>query len=85
MNKTYEELPEVEKIAFCEEFIEKLYEAHDCKGIEINVMFDLAEKAGLYTKGVYGSAFSQALDNVVNVVWIHNESGDWIYSVFRLK
>ena len=85
MNKMYEELPEVEKIAFCEKFIKKQFDSFDCKGIEINVMFDLAEKAGLHTKGVYGSAFSQALDKVVSVDWIHNDAGEWIYSVFRLK
>lgn len=83
-NSKFEMLPEVKKIEACENFIKKQFEKRGCKGIEINCMFDMAERAGLYTKGIYGSVFSQALENVTTVETITNENGNYLYTVFRL-
>ena len=85
MTKTFEQLPEVKKIEYCENFIKAQFKKHDCKGIYTNLMFDMAEKAGLYIKGVYGSAFSQALENTVNVESKCDVNGNYAYSVFTLK
>lgn len=85
MTKTFEQLPEVKKIEACENFIKAQFKKHDCKGIYTNLMFDMAEKAGLYIKGVYGSAFSQALENITNVESRYDVDGKYIFSVFTLK
>lgn len=85
MTKTFEQLPEVKKVEYCENFIKAQFTDHDCKGIYTDLMFDLAEKAGLYIKGVYGSVFSQALENTVNVESRSESDGNYTYSVFTLK
>lgn len=73
------------KVEWCENFIKEQFKKHNCKGIYTNLMFDMAEKAGLYIKGVYGSAFSQALENVTNVKNEYDINGNYIYSTFVLK
>ena len=73
------------KVEWCEKFIKAQFEKHNCKGIYTNLMFDMAERAGLYIKGTYGSAFSQALENVTNVKDEYDINGNYAYSVFVLK
>lgn len=85
MNKTFEELPEIKKIEACENFIKKQFEKKSCRGIYTNLMFDMAARAGLYIKGVYGSAFSEALGNVTNVEDVTDINGNYSFSVFVLK
>ena len=85
MNKTFEELPEIKQIEACENFIKKQFEKHTCRGIYTGLMFDMAAKAGLYIKGVYGSVFSEALGNVTNVEDVTDINGNYAYSVFVLK
>lgn len=83
--KSFESLPEVKKITACENFIRKQFKKHNCKGIRTELMFEEAEKAGLYVKGVFGSVFSQALANTTTVETYADENGDFLYSTFQLK
>lgn len=66
-------------------FIINQFKDHDCEGIERECMFNMAAEAGCYTPGTYGSDFSRALSELCDVESVLNESGDWIYNVFRLK
>ena len=54
------------KITWCENWLKATFAKLPAgiTGIERNHLFDLAEKAGLYTKGTYGSEFSAALTNI---------------------
>ena len=75
------------KIEWCENFIRakfKEIEGHGT-GIYCGLMFDMAERAGLYIKGTYGSSFSQALENITNVETARNDSGAFLYHYFTLK
>lgn len=65
-------------------WIIKQFVDRDCLGIECNCMFEMAEKAGLYTKGTYGSDFSKALEQVCIVDSVLR-GNDWLYNVFRLQ
>ena len=85
MNKYYEMLPEMLKIEACKTFILETFAEKNCKGIYTNCMFEMAEKEGIYQKGIYGSAFSQALEEVTNVEARHDDNGEYIFSVFVLK
>lgn len=85
MNKYYEMLPEMLKIEACKTFILETFAEKDCKGIYTELMFDLAEKEGIYQKGIYGSAFSEALAELVKVESKYDANGDFIYAVFELK
>ena len=73
------------KTEWCENFIRKYFEKHNCRGIYTELMFNEAEKAGLYIKGTYGSPFSIALANTTKVENINDEKGNFLYSVFVLK
>ncbi len=73
------------KIEWCENFIRAQFKKHSCKGIEANLMFDMAAKAGLYVKGTYGSSFSQALANTVDCEAVPDVNGNFAYHCFRLK
>ena len=73
------------KIEWCENFIKAFFRKHNCKGVYTKLMFEAAEKAGLYTRDTYGSNFSKALENTVEVNSVQNANGEYAYSVFRLK
>lgn len=75
------------KVEWCENFIRSQFsERHyQCSGIEVNLFFYLAEAAGLWKRGTYGSPMSQALENVCTVESVLNEAGEFAYNVFRLK
>lgn len=73
------------KIEWCENFIRAQFKKHQCKGIERNCMFDMAARAGLYEKGIYGSPFSQALANTVDCEAVQDVNGNFAYHCFRLK
>lgn len=72
------------KVEWCENFIRSYFFKHQCKGVYTKLMFEAAEKAGLYEKNTFGSAFSQALENVTTVDNIYDTNGDYAFSVFRL-
>ena len=75
------------KITWCENWLKKTYEKHPFPGggIERNLLFEMAAKAGLYTPNTYGSEFSTAIGNVgLKVETICDENGDFLYHSFKL-
>lgn len=72
------------KVEWCEDFIRAFFKKHNCKSVYTKVMFDAAERAGLYTKGTYGSSFSKAVQSVTDVECVRC-NGEFAYHVFRLK
>jgi hypothetical protein len=69
------------KVEWCENWLKKTFKKlpEGMTGIERNLLFKMAEQAGLYIKGTYGSPLSQALSNLVTVHYTDN------YSYFQLK
>lgn len=49
------------------------------------VFFKMAADAGLYENGTYGSPMSEALANLTTVEAIHDEEGNFLYHIFRMK
>jgi hypothetical protein len=72
------------KVEWCENFIRAYFKKHNCKGVYTKLMFEEAEKAGLYVKGTYGSSFSEALSRITKVVDNYDINGDYAYSSFEL-
>jgi hypothetical protein len=72
------------KVEWCENFIRAYFKKHNCKGVYTKLMFDEAEKAGLYVKGTYGSPFSEALSRITKVVDNYDINGNYAYSSFEL-
>ena len=78
------------KVEWCENFIKARFKKHlaylgSNAGIERNLMFKMAEDAGLYERGTYGSPFSKALGNVCTVHERCDSDGNFCYHFFRLK
>lgn len=69
----------------CRMFIINQFRSHKCTGIERNLMFKMAADAGVYTPGTYGSDFSRALSELCEIEYRYNESGKWVYNIFKLK
>lgn len=78
------------KQEWCEAWITHLFtkpviEGKPVEGIRTGLFWELAEKAGLYEAGTYGSPMSKALEKLTIVETIKNEKGEYAYSVFKLK
>ena len=78
------------KVEWCENFIRAAFTKHmppqlKNPGIEVNYFWTLAERAGLWVRGTYGSPMSIALDNLCDEENIHNEDGTYLFSAFVLK
>ena len=74
------------KVEWCKNFIIKTFEKlpEGITGIETNLFFEKAEKAGLYVKDTYGTPISKALSELTIVDTI-TYNGEFCYNVFRLK
>lgn len=74
------------QVEWCKNFIKASFDKipFENGGIETNLFFKMAEKAGLYIPGTYGSPMSQALSEMVKVEPISDENGNFLYNVFRL-
>ena len=73
------------KVEWCENFIKAKFKDKNYKGIYRDLMFEMAEKAGLYVKDTYGSPFSEALMNICNVECAYDLNGNFAYHYFVLK
>lgn len=78
------------KVEWCENFIRAAFTKHmppqlKNPGIEVDYFWTLAERAGLWVRGTYGSPMSIALDNLCDEENIHNEDGTYLFSAFVLK
>ena len=84
LKEYYEGVPEVIKIVVCKTWIIEQFDNLGTEGIETETMFRLAERAGLYHAGVYGSVFSNALSEICKVVSRCDDNGRFLYNVFEL-
>lgn len=79
------------KIEWCKNYIASAFLKHHAfkdnpeAGYEINCFWKMAENAGLYIKGTYGSPMSFALDEMCNVEIISDDDGNYLYTAFKLK
>ena len=53
-------------------------------GIEVGCFWEMAEKSGLWVRWTYGSPMSQALSEMTKVEIVQDDSGNYLYGVFRL-
>lgn len=74
------------KIEWCENWIKNKFAKHPFPngGIETSLFWDMAEAAGLWVRGTYGTPMSEALSKLTKVETIYDEDGNFLYSVFRL-
>ena len=74
------------KVEWCEKWIKSQFEKLPsfANGFETNHFFDMAEKAGLWVRGTYGSPMSIALGEMTIVETVHDENGNFMYHAFRL-
>jgi len=75
------------KITWCENWLKATFAKlpKEITGIERNHLFDLAAKAGLYTKGSFGSELSEALSNIgIKVRDVRGSNGEFAYYAFYL-
>lgn len=74
------------KVEWCENFIRSVFGKipFESGGIEVNCFWDKAERSGLWERGTYGTPMSEALQKLTKVEIISDESGNYLYSVFRL-
>jgi len=75
------------KVEWCENFIKAQFAKipFENPGIYTELFWNLAEAAGLWERGTYGSPMSTALENLTEVEAVHDSDGEFIYHVFRLK
>lgn len=78
------------KVEWCENFIKARFTKHHAfpgsnAGIEVGCFWKMAEASGLWEPGTYGSPMSEALAKLTKVETIHDDRGNFLYHVFRLK
>lgn len=69
----------------CRNFIRKAFRNGEIKGIEVGCFWEMAAKVLLYIPETYGTPMSDALEEMCTVESVLNDSGEFIYNVFRLK
>jgi hypothetical protein len=74
------------KVEWCKNWIKHAFQKlpFENGGIEVNCFWDMAEKAGLWVRGTYGSPMSKALGELTKVETIQDENGNFLYNVFKL-
>jgi len=74
------------KVEWCEEWIKSTFKKLPsfANAIERECFFRMAEAAGLYVRGTYGSPMSEALEKLTIVEAKHDEDGNFKYHVFKL-
>ena len=75
------------KTEWCENFIKSVFKKHVLKGgsIETGGYWNMAERSGLWERGTYGAPMSQALEKLVTVNTITDDSKNYLYSTFSIK
>lgn len=74
------------KVEWCKNWIKHTFQKlpYENGGIEVNCFWDMAEKAGLWIRGTYGSPMSIALGELMKVEIIQDENRNFLYNVFKL-
>lgn len=74
------------KVEWCENWIRAKFAKLPFPngGIEVNLLWNMAEAAGLWVRGTYGTPMSDALAKLTKVESVQDEQGNFLYNVFRL-
>lgn len=75
------------KVEWCENFIRARFTKHHPfpgGGIEAGCFWNMAERAGLWERGTYGSPMSIALSHLCTFETILDDGGNYCYTVFRM-
>lgn len=75
------------KVEWCENFIKARFTKHHPfpnSGIQDGCFWNMAERAGLWERGTYGSPMSIALSNLCTVESVLDQDGNYCYTVFRM-
>ena len=74
------------KVEWCKNWIKAQFARHPFPGggFEVGCFWDMAEKAGLWVRGTYGSPMSEALSELTTVESVNDADGNYAYTVFRL-
>ena len=74
------------KVEWCENWIKSKFEKLPsfANGFECSHFFDMAEAAGVWVRGTYGSPMSEALEKLTFVDIVCDEDGNFKYHAFRL-
>lgn len=74
------------KVEWCENWIKSKFKKLPsfATGFETHHFFDMAEAAGLWVRGTYGSPMSEAIEKLTEVEFVSDENGNFMYNVFRL-
>ena len=75
------------KVEWCKNWIKHTFQKllFENGGIECNCFWDMAERSGLWVCGTYGTPMSTALGEITKVETIQDDSGNFLYNVFRLS
>ena len=78
------------KVEWCENWIKALFAKHSIggkpiNGIRVECFWDLAEQSGLWIRGTYGSAMSEAVEKLTDYEMIMGGDGYLLYGIFKLK
>ena len=71
------------KVEWCENFIRARFTKYRA-GIEVNCFWKMAEAAGLWERGTYGSPMSKALGNLTEVEIVRDGEGNFLFNAFKL-
>lgn len=74
------------KVEWCKNWIQNKFDNHPIKGggFECNHFWDMAEGAGLWIRGTYGTPMSKALSEMTRVETIQDADGNFGYNAFKL-
>lgn len=75
------------KVEWCENFIRARFtKLHPFPGggIEVGCFWNMAERAGLWERGTYGSPMSIALSHLCTAETVLDGDGNYCYTVFKL-
>lgn len=74
------------KVEWCKNWIKRTFQKlpYENGGIEVNCFWDMAEKAGLWIRGTYGTPMSTALSESTRIETVRDNDGNYLYDVFKL-
>ena len=74
------------KIEWCENWLKKAFAKlpNGITGIERDLLFSMAEKAGLYEHDTYGAPLTEALTNLTKCDVVNDANGNFAYHTFRI-
>lgn len=72
------------KLEWCENFVKATFAKNQCRRINTELFWKLAEDAGLWERDTYGTPMSEALAKLTTVEAVSHDDGNYLYLVFCL-